>query len=309
MRRRASAAVAATVIGICGVLWQAVPASQQPGWQITDLDGGYFSPSDIAFDAAGNTLAVWEKQQRIVSASFSIASGTWTPALTLSNPEDYSTVPRVAANAAGEAVAVWRGVKSSNATSYVGLARYSAATRTWNQALELPANGHWPRAVIDAHGNTTVVWAEWIRDDPTSGWYYYYYYSVPVYEVRSVRYDATTGTLSPVVTLSGEGAGNPQVGIDGAGNVTTVWARDRVESTRWSFGANRWSEVAALGQIGSFNPQIAANSRGEVVAVWLQSGGLWGAMSSAGSATWSPEALISPTRNSSTQRALTRPAM
>jgi hypothetical protein len=166
MRRRASAAVAATVIGICCVLWQAVPASQQPGWQITDLDGGYFSPTDIAFDAAGNALAAWEKHQRVVSASFSIASGTWTPALTLSNPQDYSTVPRVAANAAGEAVAVWSGVKSSNATSYVGLARYSAATRTWNQAVEIPANGLFPRAAIDGHGNTTVVWAEWIRDDP-----------------------------------------------------------------------------------------------------------------------------------------------
>ena len=285
--------MATAIFGICGILWQAVPASQQAGWQVTDLDGGYFSPSDIAVDATGNAFAVWEKHQRVVSASFSIASGTWTPALTLSNPQDYSTVPRVAANAAGEAVAVWRGVKSSNATSYVGLARYSAATRTWSQGFELPANGQWPRAVIDAHGNTTVVWAEWIRDDLLAGWYYYY--PVPIYEIRSVRYDATTGSLSPVATLSGERAGAPQVGIDGFGNVTVIWARDRVESMRWSFGANGWSGVTPLGEIGSFNPQIAVDSRGDGVAVWSQGSGLSVAVFSAGTATWSPTALLSAT--------------
>ncbi len=291
MRRRASAAVAATVIGICGVLWQAVPASQQPGWQVTDLDIGDLSDLDIAVDANGSAVAVWDKNQRVVGAAFSIVSGTWAPATMLSNSQDFSTRPRVEANAAGDAIAVWRGVRTSNGTPYVGLSRFSAATRTWSQVFELPANGYWPRAVIDANGDTTVVWAEWLREEMG------YYYPYPVYEIRSARYEASTASWSPVVTLSGEGVTDPHLVIDGAGNVTAMWGGERLESVRWSIGTIRWSEVArpAGGPFLFFSQvQMAVDPRGDVVAVWSQTDGLAGAMFSAGTATWSPPVVFAP---------------
>jgi hypothetical protein len=294
MRRRSSAAVAAAVIGICGVLWQAVPASQQPGWQVTDLDVGDPPDLDIAVDTNGSAVAVWDKNQRVVGAAFSIASGTWAPAMMLSNPQDFSTRPRVEANAAGDAIAVWRGVRTSNGTPYVGLSRFSAATRTWSQVFELPANGYWPRAVIDANGNTTVVWAEWLREEMG------YYYPYPVHEIRSARYEASTASWSPVVTLSGEGATDPQLVIDGAGNVTAVWGGERLESVRWSIAANRWSEVVRLvvppaGPYAySSQVQMAVDPRGDVVAVWSQAGEISGAMFSAGIAAWSAPVVVAP---------------
>ncbi len=266
MRRRASAAVAATVIGICGVLWQAVPASQQPGWQVTDLDIGDLSDLDIAVDANGSAVAVWDKNQRVVGAAFSIVSGTWAPATMLSNSQDFSTRPRVEANAAGDAIAVWRGVRTSNGTPYVGLSRFSAATRTWSQVFELPANGYWPRAVIDANGDTTVVWAEWLREEMG------YYYPYPVYEIRSARYEASTGSWSPVVTLSGEGVANPHLVIDGAGNVTAMWGGERVESVRWSIGDDSVVRGRAAGRQVLFCSSASADGGRTVEATWSPCG-------------------------------------
>ena len=126
MQRRTSAVAAVALATICGLLWQAAPASQQAGWQVSDLDTGQVEAPDIAVDTRGNVLAVWSKQQRVFTSTYSIAGGKWTAAIMLSNALDFSSEPQVASNASGAAIAVWRGVRSSDATPYVGLSRFSA---------------------------------------------------------------------------------------------------------------------------------------------------------------------------------------
>ncbi len=183
MHPRMTAAVILAVIGICGGLWQAVPASQNAGWQVTDLEAGLSHwPPDIAIDAAGNAVAVWTTRSetttadgRVRTATFTAATGSWSPAVTLSNPLDHSSNLRVGSNAAGDAVAVWRADRSSAPLEdYIVVSRYLPSTRTWHLAREIPANGHGAQAVIDRQGNITVVWVELIRAG-TGGWYYYYY--------------------------------------------------------------------------------------------------------------------------------------
>ncbi len=67
-------------------------------WQVTDLDAGLSDwPPDIAVDAAGNAVAVWTSaltttaDGRVRTATFTAATGSWSPAVTLSNPLDHSS--------------------------------------------------------------------------------------------------------------------------------------------------------------------------------------------------------------------------
>jgi hypothetical protein len=275
------------VFGQGALLWQ-VAATQQQGWQVSDLDAGPSREPDIAIDANGNALAVWLNEQRVRTSTFSIHAGSWSPAITLSNPNDSSSAPRVASNAAGEAVAVWRGMKASNASPYIALSRYSPATGAWNIALELPTNGYWPRAVIDAHGNTIVVWSEFLRANA--------YYDDEVHEIRSVRYDAATATWSAPVAVSDEHAWGLQLGTDGAGNVTVVWSRwgstscCYLESARLSTGSHQWSGVTRLweGQLFPNTWGVVADHAGNVTTVWSEfPGSVYSARLSADTATWS----------------------
>ena len=305
MHPRMTAAVILAVIAICEGLWQAVPASQNTGWQVTDLDAGLSDwPPDIAVDAAGNAVAVWTTRSepttadgRVRTATFTAATGSWSPAVTLSNPLDHSSNLRVGSNAAGDAVAVWRADRSSSPLEdYIVVSRYVPATKTWHLAREIPANGHGARAVIDRQGNITVVWVELIRAG-TGGFYYYYYYGEPdVYAILAVRYEAATSSWSSPVTLSGEGGMQSEAGIDGTGNVTVLWRRSGViESVRWSSGSNSLSAVkqVALGVASSSSPHMVVDTEGNVVAVWsLFLGGLQAARFSAATETWSAPVVV-----------------
>ena len=146
---RLTAAATIVAIGVCGMFGCPLPASEQAGWEATDLDTGWSIFPDIAVDEGGNAIAVWVNAQRIRAATFAAVTELWSQPVTLSNPVDFTYGPRVASNAAGDAIAVWGATRSSNATTYVALSRYSAATKTWDNALELPDKGSQPRAVID----------------------------------------------------------------------------------------------------------------------------------------------------------------
>ena len=277
---------------VWGMFGWPVPASEQAGWEVTDLDTGHSLAPDIAVDEGGSAIAVWESAQHIRAATFAAATELWSQPITLSNPVDFTSGPRVASNAAGDAVAVWTGTRSSNATTYLALSRYSAATKTWDNALELPAKGLWPRAVIDGQGNITVVWAEFLRISEES------YYDEEVHELRSVRYDAATASWSSPVILSGEYAWLPELGIDGAGNVTVVWWTwwsGFIESARWSSGTGGWSDVRRLSSSSAYYPQIVVDTRGDVTAVWnhyTPSRTLHAARYSADIGTWGPPVLV-----------------
>ncbi len=291
---RLTAAATIVAIGVCGMFGWPLPASEQAGWEVTDLDSGASSFPKIAVDEGGNAIAVWDNGQRIRTATFAAATETWSQPVTLSNPVDFTFDHRVASNAAGDAIAVWSGTRSSNGTTYIALSRYSAATKTWDNALELPTKGSQTRAVIDGQGNITVVWAEFLRVTPG------YYYDEEVHELRSVRYDAATATWSSPVVLSGEYAWQPEVAIDGAGNVTLVWwswSDGFIESVRWSSGTGRWSDIRRLSSSSAYFPAIVVDTRGDVTAVWHQSTpsnprALHAARYSADTGTWSPPVFV-----------------
>ena len=296
MHPRLTATVWIAVIGISGALWQAVPTTQH-GWQVTELDAGLSESPDVAVDSAGNALAVWVNKPsgdrtsagRVRAATFTAVTGSWSPAVTLSNPLDHGSNLQVAANANGDAVAVWRADRSPlPLEDYIVVSRYSAATKTWQLLREIPGNGHSTRVVIDGPGNITVVWAEFLR--VTSGYYYYY----EVYEIRTIRYDTATASWSAPIALSGEDAAQPQVGIDGGGNVTVLWNRNlTVESSRWSSATNTWSAVAVVSTGQTYSPHMVVDAEGNVIAVWaLANEGLRGARLSAQTGVWSPPVVV-----------------
>jgi hypothetical protein len=292
---RTATAVVIVVTVLGGVLWQPTPASEPDDWQITDLDAGRPESSDIAIDGSGNALAVWATGARIRVARYAVASGAWSPAITLSNTADISFKPQVAANAAGDAIAVWSGSENPDEPQYVALSRYAAATNTWAPALEFATYGDWPRVVIDEHGNATVIWAEILRYEVDD----FYYYPYPVYEIRSARYDASTAAWSSPVTLSGEYAWAHRIGIDPAGNVTVVWFREGfIEARRLPSGADHWTPTTRLGMASLVLVDLVVDRHGDVIAAWPlhetpnRPVALYGARFSADAAAWSQPFVI-----------------
>jgi hypothetical protein len=303
MHPRMTAAVILAVIAICGGLWQAVPASQNAGWQVTDLDVGFSELPDIAIDAAGNAVAVWTTRSepmtadgRVRTATLTAATGSWSPAVTLSNPLDDSSNLRVGSNAAGDAVAVWRADRSSSPLEdYIVVSRYVAATKTWHLAREIPANGHGARAVIDRQGNMTVVWVEFIRAAIGGYCYYYYYPCQPAaYAIRSVRYEAAASSWSSPAFISAEGEQiQSEVGIDGTGNVTVLWTRNGfIESVRWSSGSNSWFAVKQVASFVASPPRMVVDTEGNVIGVWSVFNGVQSARFSAATETWSAPIVV-----------------
>jgi hypothetical protein len=89
---------------------------------------------------------------------------------------------------------------------------------------------------------------------------------------------AAPAWLSPVdLSAAGDGAGQPQVAVDPAGNAIAIWNHDDegfsmgvVESAFHPVGGT-WSEPTKLSSPGAgpFGPQIAVDPAGNAIAIWF----------------------------------------
>ncbi len=78
--------------------------------QDVSAPGGHAFTPQVAFDGAGNALAVWTRSNganEIAQAAWRTAGGIWQPAQDLSAAGQDASYPQVAVNGAGTAVVVW----------------------------------------------------------------------------------------------------------------------------------------------------------------------------------------------------------
>ena len=232
--------------------------------------------------------------------------------------------PRVAIDGHGDVVAVWThdGTSASEGRFVSGVSAVFATAR--------PAGGRWSRpvalctpcehfgwgsaaqVVIDSQGNATAIWEQW----PTA--------AGSVIQTRELA----GGVWQPTQNLASDsgnyGATDPQIGIDGSGNVTALWAYDTgptgdtsagvapsrvIQSTVRPSGGT-WQTPVTIGVadsspppgppyfISAVMPELVVNSRGAAVAVWQVAplsgpsaqDGVYAAQRS--SAGWQPAAAI-----------------
>jgi PKD domain len=219
--------------------------------------------------AGSNVVAVWNrydgKNQITQAADRDPKTNAWSTPTSLSTSGRDAQAPRVAANSAGDAVAVWASVGLNRWTIQASYREHGGAWLA-TVPIEPPTVATAaPDVVIDPTGQATAVWAQ----TSGSGWRVY----------ASSR--GPDGTWSKAVAISGPDAAGtitPQLALEGNSDVTAVWSRflgtnTVIEYSTRSAATGAWSPAAQLFPAGpdAVGPQIAVNKRGDGVLVWTGS--------------------------------------
>ena len=233
---------------------------------------------DIAMDASGNAIAVWRQPGsgegvfNIWSSRYTVGSGWGSRELIGENgPANYLD-PKIAIDASGNALAVWRhdggfGIGYNRYTAGSGWA--SPATPTLIGGLDngslLPI-----QLAMSASGDAMVVWSQDGDSNP----------SVERSDIWSSRYTAannTWGAPELVETDNTGRAGFPEIAIDASGNALAVW--HQAFGTRTDIFANRYINGTGWGTpvlletdntSFAIYPKIAMDADGNAIAMWFQ---------------------------------------
>jgi hypothetical protein len=202
----------------------------------------------------------------------SASARNWGTAATIApdtNLQDFDTMrtPKVAFDAAGNALAIWEQDRDAGVGSEIFFSRYTAGG-TWSAPAMIPnaqapmpgqpsaSTRRKPQLAVAANGNAVAVWVE------------------NVYAVAASFYSPSSGWSNPeqifnnLVTGLG---GNiiPRVAIDASGNVLVLWENDMVNSTSLVL-YNRYSP--GTGWTAPYTQMRLVNELQSVVATRLRSG-------------------------------------
>ncbi|MBC8055752.1 MAG: hypothetical protein H7Y61_04175 [Rhizobiales bacterium] len=226
----------------------------------------------IVYNGAG--VAISQSAVLTVTPAAPAAKSWGPPQLIETDDLGNAELVHVAANAIGQAIAVWQ--QAGSVTINIFAARYTPGIG-WGarEPIDItPFTSQQPRVAIDAQGNAIVVWMNsdnfrtniWARRyTPAGGW----------------------GSAQLIETGDG-GADGPQVAFDGAGNAIAVFSQGDGPLT--SLMANRfvpgsgWGTASAIESDSTgaaLAPAIAVDTNGNAVVVWV-----WANVSVPGHNVW-----------------------
>ncbi len=261
--------VVQSAIRPAGGSWQAPVSVSDPG--------GQASEAQVALDANGDAIAVWESKdpkrsecfgEHVIQSALRPAGSTWQAPVDLSETSGAcdSEGPKLAVDSAGDAVVMWRRFE-----------RVEGEGAVWLQAVNMSAHGIWrgpanvspvvggagasePEVAIDGQGNATAVW-EGNINETEAVW-------------SSTR--PVGGSWQVPVDISGPGqTTEPDVTLDPAGNAIAVWRRyqgDVIQSAVRPAGG-LWQPPVNVSQAGQETrmPSVASDALGNAAAVWMSS--------------------------------------
>ena len=238
----------------------------------TDDSGDAWIPN-VAVDANGNAIAVWEQsdgiRNNIWANRYDAATGWGTATLIETDDSGNAWVPNVAVDANGNAIAVWE--QSDGNRNNIWANRYDAVTG-WGTATLIEtddtADAWFPKVAVDANGNAIAVWSQ---------------HGATRFSIWANRYDAVTGwgTATLIETDDTGDAWNPSVAVDANGNALAVWSQH--DATRYNIWANRYDAVTGWGTAtlietddsgNAEHPRVDVDASGNAIAVWYQSDGI-----------------------------------
>lgn len=252
------------------------------GWgaaaRLDDEGVGLTHEPDVAMSASGRAIAVWTRYDFLGGSR--VWSKVWVPGAGWSagarvdaNVDEVSYQARIAADGAGNGLAVWWQTPTPRLQQGVWSRRYDAATG-WGEVRlvddhEVDRECRGLQVSMNVKGDALVAWSE---VKPSAG------------RVCARTYAAATGWNAAQI-LGGDDvrADRPAAAIGGRGEALVVWAQEDDTGTHlWSrrHGAGSsvaWSEaqLAAPGSaVAELAPGLAADASGNAVAVWLQMEGL-----------------------------------
>jgi hypothetical protein len=245
-------------------------------WGMPELietdDAGNTNYPRIAFDPAGNALAVWYQsdgtRDNIWSNRYTSGVGWGTAELIETDDAGDAQLPEIAIDPNGNALSVW--YQSDGSVFNIWSNRYTPSGG-WGTAelIETYNADHAtsPHVAVDVKGNALAVWEQsdgayrsvWSNGyTPSGGW------------GTAARIDA--GTLTS--------ARSARVAFDPSGNALAVWGQELgpqndIWSNRYS-SSEGWGTAERIeidGAGSAHSPQIAVDSAGNAQAIWDQAEG------------------------------------
>jgi len=254
---------------------QYIPGS---GWGIatlieTDNTGRALDP-DVGVDASGNGWAVWSQsdgtQFYLYANRYTSGAGWGEPTPIEESDSDDPLSARIAVNASGDALVLWRKPESGQASVFAN--RYTPDSG-WESAVLLETNNNnggvlGLRIGIDSGGNGLAVWSQF---DGIKNNVYFNRYTA----------DSGWGEAGLVTTDNTSSASNPSMAIDDDGNALVVWqqsdgVRTNIHASHYASGSG-WGDAMLLESDNAgdaSNSQVAFDGNGSAVAVWHQSDGI-----------------------------------
>ena len=248
------------------------------GWEaLARLDRGFeaysVSGPDVAMDESGRAIATWRRSsdgESVFASRYKPESG-WSEAQRIDEPSagwGYET--RVAMNAAGDAIAVWKGDDGNS--RHVFANKYAPATG-WGTSTPLDdASDTFIEAplqvAIDSRGNGIVVWHQEYYGElpyPTSS------------RITANRYVSESGWQGAAPIEGDEQSSSylPDVATSLDGTAIVVWMRSGVDGGVFAMhyvSGTGWAPEALIFEYPftgtDIAPRVAANAAGQALAIW-----------------------------------------
>jgi hypothetical protein len=236
----------------------------------------------IGQDSSGNTLVVWESVGNIWYNRHTPGAG-WTHngnleavGAIISTLSGTTRRPKLAQNAAGQAVVIWEHTETFPVTDYdLWSTRYDVTTDSWSapQAVEVMDGRIFGTSlVIDSAGAATALWSQFDGERT----------HIRTSRLATVAWSAPSNLETGNTDPTGF-AMDPHAVIDQSGNITAVWQQGDIDaadfvSARYVAGSG-WLAQRTIGEYaGSSSPMfqteltMAGSAAGHVVVVWTIAG-------------------------------------
>jgi hypothetical protein len=231
------------------------------GWGSPEALGGPLTVLDLqaVADAHGNAIVVWVEPgipyYRLYARRYMPGIG-WDATQTIDDNTGRCDLPRLAADNAGNATAIWQSNDGISTRVYAN--RFTAGS-TWGTPA-LISNGTGtaafaPEIAVNKNGTAMAVWYEdnngtdnayARRFVPGTGWD----------AIQSIE----TGTSNAYAV---------RVAIDDSGAAISLWRQPDLYYSRYMPGTG-WSTAQTIATGFLDNPAVAMNGQGQAVAVWNQ---------------------------------------
>lgn len=229
-------------------------------WQPAETLSRLGLDPDVAVDARGNTIAVWQNPAG-VQAAIQPAVGSWLAPQTVASPGGEE--PQIASDASGDVTVVSTRQAPGHSTGIQAVVRPAGGTFSPVQIVSAPGNDFYPRLAENARGDAFVAWDL----DAARG----------CLVVAAFR--PANGRWSKPRVLSDTHAGcpsNKHVAIDARGDGVVAWValrgRTQFVETAGRSASGRWTIRHTLAEGSHLDETvgIGMDARGDVMVVWRE---------------------------------------
>lgn len=268
------------------------------GWDAPELlDRGFgaysVSGADVAMDDSGRAIATWRRSSEggsVFASRYGAESG-WSQPQRINDEPNVglpSEPTRVAMNAAGDAIAIWKGDDGIDPENRRIFANQYTPETGWGTSTRIDGTNDtfiWgpPRVAVDGDGSGMVVWQQEYSGELPSG---------TSSRITANRYTSGGGWGDPAPIEGDDQTYSyvPDIAMSVDGTATVVWIRSGVDggvfAMRDTPGAGWEPEVRVFEYPFTTGletvPRVAANAAGEALSIWRAS-------SASGDIVWSSD--------------------